>query len=300
MARGILNEVKINIETKLWTSLKVLMIICINMGFCAMKAQAESSKKETGGYPLKEINFPIAEIEAYHNQTIKTGLATLLSPYSAITARHIVSESSRSVIKLGSQKRVVKLLNELRDLNNKESMDSKMDALANDIIIVSWQSPLTINENTIFPKLSTTPPKKSQKVFIPKFKDTEITWEERHISGLDSHCSWTGLPKPLYKGVLWLNGEKINEGTPFKIGDSGGGWINEEGEVIAVTSRVDNTDLSPHKQTAYGANVIVNGNFEKINNKKSAIAYRPMLIATCILIIVWLLSQMRNLYAKKY
>lgn len=261
---------------------------------------ANGSKSQSTIY-TKEVTEPaysIAEIESYHRDIVKTGLATLLCPKTAVTARHIVNESDKTKIIFGDQVRTVSYCKELRDLNTK---DANADTLANDIIIIGWDEPITIkNKKMIFPTLASSPPEKNESILIPRFKDARIIWEKRHISGLDSHCSWVGLPRTIYKGILWLNGEKINQGAPFNVGDSGGGWITDEGVVVAVTSRVDQTGFSPHKQTAYGANVIVNRDYiPNSGKKKNTIAYRPMLAATLLLILIWAITQMRGLYNKK-
>jgi hypothetical protein len=259
-------------------------------GFVSVSGSLQALPIDEGFAPP----FPIAEIESFYGDFSKTGLANLISPTQAVTARHIIEGASKIKASYNNQHRIITHFQELRDLKGK---DAKVDKLANDIIVISWEEP--IYSNKTFPSLATSPPKKGQDVYIPKYLGDQIIWEKKSISGHDSHCSWVGLPKPLYSSILWLNGEKINKGSRFEIGDSGGGWTTPDGTIVAVTSRVDNTSLSPHKQTAYGANTIVSQPPLQ-SNDRAGIAWRPMAVAASILVLVWLLTQIRNSYTKSH
>jgi len=239
------------------------------------------------------IDYPIAEVEAWNGEIIKNGLAALIGPKSALSARHIVEGARGATIFFENQQSKVIGFTELRDIKTK---DSHFDKLANDIIILNLLTP--IKPKSPYLSLADTPPKKGDLVQIPKYDQGKIVWEERYISGADSHSAWAGTPKPIYKGILWLNAEKINQGTHFQIGDSGGPWVTMDGKITGVTSRVDNDSFSPNSQTAYAANVKINENSKEIT-QKNTIAWRPMVVATALLILVWGIRRLRSVYSNQ-
>jgi hypothetical protein len=264
---------------------KLITVILILGALLSQRGLSEITEEDKFSFDVNGI--PIATIEATHRNVVKSGLATLVTPTAAITSRHIVDGANEIKIIFDREERIA---TGLQNLKGREQKDL-LDPLTDDVILVNWLSPIKKEIN--FPKLSTKPPKKGQNIRIPKHgKNNKLFWESRYISGLDSHTSWSGLPKPLYKTILWLNNERINSGTDFEIGDSGGPWISSEREIIAITSRIDDGRLSPHTQTTYATNIKVGYNNSK--DTKQSLAWRPMFVATFILFFAWGLSQFRN------
>jgi hypothetical protein len=120
---------------------------------------------------------------------------------------------------------------------------------------------------------------------VPKKIGEDISWEKRYIVGLEDYAVWINLPQPAYSWILYLNGRPSNEGSLFKSGDSGGGWINENNELIAITSRISEKRFGPTKQIVYGTLSSPNPAPKKTGDRNSP-APIPLLISLAAISLI--------------
>jgi len=213
---------------------------------------------------------PIAKLEVYQANFVREGLATLLSPTEAITSYHLLEGSNQATITLGSEKRPISWVKPIERDHDQGSLND----LYSDICYIGWKEPLhkSISQH-VYPVKTTRHPTPDEIVYIPRMNVNNLTWEERYIVGLESYAIWTNLPRKIYSYILYLNNRPINKGGKLREGDSGGGWISESGEVLAITSRVVNANFGPSTQVVYGT--LIN---QTPSPKKSGDHSRPALI----------------------
>lgn len=202
---------------------------------------------KTPSSSLKPTNYSIGIIEVQSGSNLKQGLITLVNPKRGITSYHILRESKKGFVKLGEESRKIIKVEKLRQPKS----SSNLDDLYSDICSVEWENPFSL-KNTPYAIVSTRHPTPDEKVYIPKLVNNSIVWEERFIVGLEGFAVWTNLPKKAYSIILFLNNRPTNKGTQFEEGDSGGAWVSENGEILAITSRVLNKPFSPATQVVYG------------------------------------------------
>jgi hypothetical protein len=239
--------------------------------------------------------IPIGSLEIRAGNSIKEGLITITSPTEGLTSFHLFQDSKSGTIMYGDQKREITSVRQKRNPTN----IGKLEELYSDICIVKWDTPLKLPYKELAVP-SRRHPVPDERVYIAKTINGSIVWEKKHIVGLEEFAVWTNLPKKAYAIILYLNNRPASTGEKFKEGDSGGGWISENGELLAITSRVVNRDFGPSKQIIYGT--LVNGEpSPKKTGEKGGLARTPLLISIFILLIttVLILTKKRIALKKK-
>jgi len=185
------------------------------------------------------------------NTILKKGLVTAISPNRGISSAHIFRDSTHSEIDIEGETRKIISIEPIRESKD----NSSLGLLYKDIVYVQWEPPIQTSPTENYAKESLRHPEIDEPVWIPRLEEDNICWEKRSINGKEDFAVWTGLPKRLYCIVLLLNNRPINSGKELKLGDSGGGWITQSGEILAVTSRIADGKHSPNSQTVYGTMV---------------------------------------------
>jgi hypothetical protein len=244
------------------------------------------------GIPLETKATPIAtigKIKAIKGKEIKEGLITAINPSQGIGAKHVVEGAERATIKIEGKEHKLVSVKGIRDTNTLDAISS----LYGDACLIEWEPPISITTMPKFPRVSHRHPDPDELVYIPRNTNAGIQWETRYIMGTEDYATWANLPRRIYSAILWLNGRPINKGTPFNLGDSGGGWISRGGELLAVTSRVTTSKFGPNKQVVYGTLLSVNPSPEKRGDRKYP-AILPLFGSVLLLVAINFLAKMKR------
>lgn len=234
-------------------------------------------------------NIIVGRLESKSNNHLREGLLTPISPQSAITSAHLIAESESIEVIINGEKRYAKQA----DYINRNDSEPKIDELYSDLCIISWDNPLHLEKNH-YPTISNIPPSPDENIWIAKQEGDKIVWERRYIVGVEGYAAWSNLPRKLYSVLLYLNGRPSNRGTPFEAGDSGGPWINSNGNIVAVTSRVVNKKMGPSHQVVYGTLTQKEPSPKKSGGKQSPITLPLTVSIFTILILLWAFNKKRT------
>lgn len=280
--------------TKINRKVKVIILVIA----IATPLNLQAIKTEGVQVQGNPINVPIGKIEVTTSSRIKEGLITLISPTTGITSFHLLNGWKSASINFGKEQKAIKWVNPLKRTLQTKPNAQKLHDLYDDVCIVGWDDHLPV-KNMHFPLVSTRHPNPDELIYIPTTTQTGISWEKRYIVGLEEFAAWTNLPKKIYSIILYLNGRPTNKGNILKEGDSGGGWISTNGELLAVTSRVVNEPLGPTSQIVYGT-LLHNHPSPKKSGEKSRLATTPLLISILILsLITTIIVVKKYLYQNK-
>lgn len=265
------------------------------LGFLSLSINSDENKIQS---PPK---IAAGIIEVTEGNTIKEGIIMPISYTTGLTSAHILRDSSQGTIQIGKEKRTIAWVKEWRSpskAKNPKNPINQLSDLDSDIFLVGWEEPISIQAGYYFSTPSWRHPQQDEEIWMPKVINGQIHWEKRFIVGIEGYAAWTNLPKDIYRIILYLNGNRINDGSPIKIGDSGGGWISMDGELLAITSRIKDHGFGPTHQIVY-ATLTNNEAAPKSAKTKQILATLPAVATITVLSFALIIWKIKSLHKRK-
>lgn len=227
---------------------------------------------------------------------VNTGIMALTEDKKGISAAHIF-ENGRfaNVTFQGKTYRILKWEQLRPNLSSPDIRWPTWAEIESDIIEITLENapPKEIKRW----QLQKQSPEPNSTVYIPAIKRSESPlplvekqWQKKIVTVVTGYGMTAGVPMGAYKIIRWLAGLPNSDEQKFSIGDSGGPWINHNGEIIAITSRISDIPLSGQSQTIYGSGV-----WENPTNPKTKRGFPAIVPLGLGIFLLWL----ANLLAKR-
>jgi hypothetical protein len=210
-------------------------------------------------------------------QTLQ-GLFTLTDSQTGVTAAHLLENTQRASVEIQGKEYTVS------DWRRKTPPETPFPE--NDLALATLAEAPPPNLPRI--RLSTKPPNPDQTIYIGHLQNSRLNYAKKALFKTEGNLALANAPHPIYRALLWLNGEAASDQTTLSPGDSGGPWIQNE-EIVGVTSCVQNFQLQPSAQIIYAC-----GDWETTTpqyNTHTPIAYKPLLLSSCLLLLALTLKK---------
>jgi hypothetical protein len=277
-----------------WRWLASLILTTITL--CPSQSVA-SGGGETPDHPLCGWIITSQKIKQF--QWENEGLFTLLTPTSGVTATHVVGSNlgnAMAAIRLDGQWQTRKIAS-ARPLAP-PNPQSQTEDLDQDACLISWDEPFDTGLWSVWARFPEEGwrPEAGTEVWTAQNDTDSIGWERRILVGAEGRALWTGVPHPLHQILRRLGGAPPMTGKSVQQGDSGGGWIDQAGRLIGVTSRITE-GRGPNIQTIYASST--HSEPFPLTKEKGWSAKLPLLGTGAILALALILSFARKSLKRK-
>jgi hypothetical protein len=183
----------------------------------------------------------IGEIRATTPAHEKTGFFTLTSKQEGITAAHIMEESMHAQVTLQGQ---------TYQATGWRAVEGRPEAgpIGQDLAWVTLEKapPEGVRRWSTNPM----PPKKENFLVAKNPKNPQ--WATFAPRDINDYTASAFLPTKTYQGLRTISGDHKAKGPKLAIGDSGGPWL-QNGQIAAITARIQTQAAGPRTQDIYGA-----------------------------------------------
>lgn len=218
----------------------------------------------------------IGLLTSQKKQETLNGLFCLTGPKVGVTAAHLLENTEKTTVEIHGQSYPIQSWHRV--------LPTKAPFPQNDLAVITL-SEAPPAQLPRFP-LSTSPPIPKETIYVGYLQNSSIDYAQKTLFKTEGPLALSNAPHPIYRALLWLNGEPASDPTTLSPGDSGGPWI-QNGQIIGVTSCVQNFKFHPSSQILYACGAWQTSPTSPTSPtpSHSPIAYKPLLLSSCLLLL---------------